>query len=76
MCGNPLGALFGSGDTETPETKTVDPTPMSVDSGDDKTTGAADAASKAKKKRGFASTRTAVNTALSSADSTGKSTLG
>lgn len=79
MCGNPIKAvssLFGGGsDTSTPTVTTPSPTPTAVDNGDD-TSGTTDAASKAKKKRGFSSTRTAVNTALSSSDTTGKKTLG
>ena len=78
MCG--VGGVFKkilgiNNDVSTPEVKTPDPTPSVVDNGDT-TTGTDEAAKKAKKKRGFAFTRTAVDTALSSSDSTGKKTLG
>ena len=55
MCG--LKGLFGS--SSSPEFKTPDPTVQAVNNGDQ---GTADSVEKQRKKRGFQSTRTAINT--------------
>jgi hypothetical protein len=68
MCSKIFSGLFGQ--TKTPTVETASPTPTVVDNGDDNTQ-TDQAAATAKKKRGFASTRSAVNTLLG-----GKNTLG
>jgi hypothetical protein len=68
MCG--LKGLFG-GSSSSPEFKTPDPTVQAVNNGDQ---GTVDSVEKQRKKRGFQSTRTAVDTALGTTN--GKNTLG
>lgn len=69
MCG--LNGFFGKQKVQTPTVETTAPAATAVDTGD---TGTVDAVTKKKRKRGFLSTRTAIDTALGASDS--KKTLG